>query len=319
VLRRNRDNARSRDVVFNHSDGKTGTAALWGRLYATDAAVLDRRLSQMACAVCKDDPRTLAQRRADSLGALAVGADRLACGCGKADCPGGARDERAASVVIHVVADASAVDTDPELDAPAERQPLAVVPGGGVIPPAVVAKLVRGGAKVRRVRHPAEAPPEPRYRPSAELERFIRCRDMTCRFPDCDRPAEFADIDHTVPYPHGPTHASNLKCLCRKHHLLKTFWAGWRDQQWPDGTIMWTSPTGHTYTTRPGSRLLFPALCLPTGELPTPVKQFANPGNRGAMMPTRSRTRQQDRARRIAAERALNAARVAERNQSPPF
>jgi len=39
-----------------------------------------------------------------------------------------------------------------------------------------------------------------------------------------------------VPYPLGPTHPSNLKCLCRKHHLVKTFW-GWRDQQLPDGTV----------------------------------------------------------------------------------
>ena len=71
-------------------------------------------------------------------------------------------------------------------------------------------------------------------------------------------------------YPIGPTHASNLKCLCRFHHLLKTFWIGalgWHDRQYPDGTIIWTSPTGHTYTTHPGSRLLFPTLCKPTGTL----------------------------------------------------
>jgi hypothetical protein len=45
---------------------------------------------------------------------------------------------------------------------------------------------------------------------------------------------------------------------------------------WLDGlrTIMWTSPSGQTYTTRPGSCLLFPALCLPTGELPTVSKQY---------------------------------------------
>jgi hypothetical protein len=32
---------------------------------------------------------------------------------------------------------------------------------------------------------------------------------MTCRFPGCDRPAEHSDIDHTVPYPLGPTHPCN--------------------------------------------------------------------------------------------------------------
>jgi len=37
------------------------------------------------------------------------------------------------------------------------------------------------------------------------------------------------------------------------------------------------------------------------------------------MMPRRHRTREQNRLRRIDAERALNAAHVAERNQPPPF
>lgn len=346
ALRRTRAAARSRDVVIDQSDGESGTAAMWGRLYAHDAAMLDRRLLQMAGEVCGEDPRTVAQRRADALGALAVGARRLACGCGNTDCPARVeKDERAAGVVIHVVADASALEADtdphmsgqrrsrpitdlttlaealapdPEPDVPDPRPP-ALIPGGGVILPAQVAELIRGGAKVQPVRHPSDAAAEPGYRPSAELERFIRCRDMTCRFPGCDRPAEFTDIDHTVPYPLGPTHASNLKCLCRKHHLLKTFWTGWRDEQRPDGTVVWVSPTGQTYITRPGSRLVFPVLCLPTGELPSAPANYRGPGDRGVMMPARRRTRQQDRARRIDAERALNAARIAERNQPPPF
>jgi hypothetical protein len=74
---------------------------------------------------------------------------------------------------------------------------------------------------------------------------FIRCRDMTCRFPGCDAPAEHCDIDHTVAYPAGPTHPSNLKSLCRKHHLIKTFYtgvSGWADVQLPDGTLIWTLP-----------------------------------------------------------------------------
>jgi hypothetical protein len=333
AVRRTRATARSRDVVVNESDDESGTAAVWGRLYATDAAILDRRLTQMAQAVCQDDPRTLAQRRADSLGALAAGADRLACGCGRADCAAAVDDERAASVVIHVVAEAAVLDAEPdphtsgepveadsEPDLPATpRPPAAHLLGGGTLPAAMVAELIRAGAKVRPVQHPGEATPEAGYRPSAQLERFIRCRDMTCRFPGCDRPAEFADIDHTVPYPTGPTHASNLKCLCRKHHLLKTFWTGWCDEQWPDGTVVWTSPSGHKYTTRPGSRLLLPALCLSTGELRTPAVKYRSTGNCGVMMPKRRRTREQDRARRIDAERALNAARVVECSHPPPF
>ncbi|MGO9927511.1 MAG: DUF222 domain-containing protein [Mycobacterium sp.] len=347
ALRRSRAGARGRDVVISPADNESGTAALWGTLLATDAAVLDRRLTQMAHQVCGGDPRTLAQRRADALGALAVGADQLACGCGSAGCPAGAGpDPRAAAVTIHLVADRAALDAppdphtsgerpsrpitpdmtlaealapDPEPDVPTPpRAPAAHLIGGGTVPAPTVAELIRGGAKVRPVRHRAEAPPEPGYRPSAELERFIRCRDMTCRFPGCDRPAEFADIDHTIPYPLGPTHASNLKCLCRKHHLLKTFWTGWHDQQHPDGTITWTSPTGHTYLTRPGSRLLFPALCLPTGQLlAVPITNQPS-GQRCVMMPRRHRTRAQDRAHRIDAERALNNAHPEKTGPAPP-
>ena len=88
---------------------------------------------------------------------------------------------------------------------------------------------------------------------------------------------------------------------------MKTFW-GWRDQQLPDGTIILTSPSGKTCVTTPGSALLFPSLCRPTGELPAPQTDpsadYCN--DRTAMMPRRRRTRAQDRAHRVAAERRQN-------------
>jgi len=351
ALRRTRAAARSRGVVIDLADDESGTAGLWGRLYSTDAAVLDRRLLQLAHDVCDDDPRTLAQRRADALGALAAGAARLTCGCDNPDCPARAEgNERAAGVVIHVVAEASALDgqpdphmsgeipsrpitsrttlrealaPNPEPEPPAasaNRRPAALITSGGTVPVPLLAELIRGGAQLRPVRHPGnDIAPESGYRPSAALDAFVRCRDLTCRFPNCDRPAEHCDVDHTIPHPIGPTHPSNLKCLCRKHHLLKTFWTAWRDEQRPDGTVIWTTPSSHTYTTRPGSRLLFPTLCVPTGELPVAPAIDRPPKERGLMMPKRRRTREQDRIHRINAERALNAVYVAERNQPPPF
>ncbi|CLT77578.1 Conserved protein of uncharacterised function. Member of Mycobacterium tuberculosis REP13E12 [Mycobacterium tuberculosis] len=244
ALRRTRISARSRDLCIGDPDEDAGTAALWGRLFATDAAMLDKRLTQLAHGVCDDDPRTIAQRRADALGALAAGADRLTCGCGNSDCPSSAGNHRQATgVVIHVVADAAALGAapDPRLSGPepalapeapatpAVKPPAALISGGGVVPAPLLAELIRGGAALSRVRHPGDLRSEPHYRPSAKLAEFVRIRDMTCRFPGCDQPTEFCDIDHTLPYPLGPTHPSNLKCLCRKHHLLKTFWTGWRE------------------------------------------------------------------------------------------
>lgn len=350
ALRRTRASARSRDVCIGDPDDDVGTAALWGRLYATDAAMLDRRLTQLANGVCDDDPRTLAQRRADALGALAAGAEHLACGCGNPDCPSGSRgDERATGVVIHVVAEAAALGAvpdphlsgqappsrpitagmtlaealapDPEPDAPAasSRTPAALITGGGVVPAPLLAELIGGGATLSPVRCPGELPSEPRYRPSAKLAEFVRVRDLTCRFPGCDVPAEFCDIDHTVPWPLGPTHPSNLKCACRKHHLVKTFWTGWRDVQLPDGTVTWTAPSGLTYTTRPGSRIFFPAWNTTTAELPHTLSPTTTIGDRGVMMPQRRRTRAAERVHRITCERALNDAHVAERNRPPPF
>uniref|UniRef100_UPI00137697D3 HNH endonuclease signature motif containing protein n=1 Tax=Mycobacterium sp. UM_CSW TaxID=1370119 RepID=UPI00137697D3 len=110
---------------------------------------------------------------------------------------------------------------------------------------------------------------------------------------------------HTIPYADGgATHASNLKCLCRLHHLLKTFW-GWQDTQLPDGTVIWRLPGGHTYVTTPGSALLFPSLCAPTRSCHrvTPAERR---GERTARMPLRSKTRAQNHAARIATERRHN-------------
>ncbi len=329
ALRRTRISARSRDLCIGDPDEDAGTAALWGRLFATDAAMLDKRLTQLAHGVCDDDPRTIAQRRADALGALAAGADRLTCGCGNSDCPSSAGNHRQATgVVIHVVADAAALGAapDPRLSGPepalapeapatpAVKPPAALISGGGVVPAPLLAELIRGGAALSRVRHPGDLRSEPHYRPSAKLAEFVRIRDMTCRFRGCDQPTEFCDIDHTLPYPLGPTHPSNLKCLCRKHHLLKTFWTGWRDVQLPDGTIIWTAPNGHTYTTHPDSRIFLPSWHTTTAALPPAPSPPAIGPTHTLLMPRRRRTRAAELAHRIKRERA----HVTQRNKPPP-
>lgn len=107
------------------------------------------------------------------------------------------------------------------------------LPGYCAVPAANVQELLKH-ASLRPVTIPTDRVAEPQYRPSAALARFIRCRDLTCRWPGCDQPAAGCDIDHTVPYPHGPTHPSYNKCYCRIHHLLKTFYTGvdgWADNQ----------------------------------------------------------------------------------------
>ncbi|CAJ1510083.1 HNH endonuclease signature motif containing protein [[Mycobacterium] holstebronense] len=297
AVRRRKERQAEREIVFgNFVEG--GLSEIQGSLFTTDARAVDKALDALAATVCEHDPRTREQRRADAMGALAARADRLGCRCGRRDCVAGGR-AAASPVVIYVIAEQATVDGTG--DAPGS-----LVGSDGLIPPELIAELARSARLVSLV-HPGDAPPEPGYVPSKALADFVRCRDMTCRWPGCDRPALDCDLDHTIAYGDGGfTHASNLKCYCRTHHLVKTFW-GWRDQQLPDGTVILTSPSGQTYVSTPGSSLLFPHLCAPTGELPTPLRRDNDRcGERTAMMPRRRRTRAQNRAARIATERNQN-------------
>jgi hypothetical protein len=371
---RTRLTAKGRNIQFDY-DG-SGMATMFGTLFATDAKAYEKRLKLLASTVCPGDPRTIEQRRADSVHSITHGLDYLPCLCGSDDCPGPTTPPKGNAVVYVVVNDdtldensdaakaqdaALDGDSDPLFDKPLSeittwdelggnakpraeasdaddsqgddsgsavhdtphsspagadknRQSPATRPGtiiGGPFLPGALARRVALTAKTCKVCNPGDSPPEPRYTPSRRLAEFVRCRDLTCRFPGCSEPATNCDIDHTIAWPIGPTCASNLKCLCRRHHLLKTFWGGptgWRDRQLPDGTIIWTSPRGQTYITEPGSKLLFPSLCTPTAPvtITAEARTQAPQPNPGLTMPRRQHTRAQGRAQRIADDRRLN-------------
>ncbi|OBF09941.1 HNH endonuclease signature motif containing protein [Mycobacterium sp. ACS4331] len=207
---------------------------------------------------------------------------------------------------------------EPLAPAASARRSPGVIPGirNGVVPAPLLAGLIAQGAHIRFVGMP-DTTPEPRYRPSTALQRFVRARDLTCRWPGCDKPAEAADIDHTTPWPAGATHPSNTKCNCRRHHLIKTFVDGFTDQQSPDGTVVLTTPTGHRYTTTPFGAFLFPGLRVDTGPAPSGPPNPTHPGKL-LMMPARKQTRAQTRQRQINAERRRNQTDL-ELEQPPPF
>lgn len=101
------------------------------------------------------------------------------------------------------------------------------------------------------------------YQPGRVLRAAVTARDQTCCFPQCDRPARWADLDHIQPFDHAPergaqpptapgqTRAQNLQPLCRAHHLAKTH-HGWDVKRDPDtGVTTWIAPTGHRYARPP--------------------------------------------------------------------
>ncbi|SDP59016.1 protein of unknown function [Klenkia soli] len=112
-------------------------------------------------------------------------------------------------------------------------------------------------AAVRRGTGLGPPPAVDRYSPSADQVRFVKARDQHCRFPGCHRPAEYVDLDHVTAYDHdnptagGRTCVTNLVCLCRRHHRLKTHAPGWHFAIDPDGTLHVTPPGGRTRTTKP--------------------------------------------------------------------
>jgi hypothetical protein len=289
--------------VYPTSPGMAGVSA---SVEAADGAAFDTRLDAFAATVCDNDPRTKQQRRADAFGALGRGEAGLVCQCGSEECPALAERNAAAAAVIHVLAEQATIDGDS--DKPG------YLPGFGILPAESVRELAET-AKLQPLEVPAGATPDPGYRPTAKTANFLRWRDLTCRWPGCDRPVERCDVDHTVPWPAGLTHPSDLKHYCRIHHLIKTFHTGidgWTDQQLCDGTIVFTAPTGHTYATEAHGASMFPTLGQSTGELGLPPSLDLSETDKSVMMPRRKQTREQDKRDRINQERRQRTELIAE-------
>jgi hypothetical protein len=106
-------------------------------------------------------------------------------------------------------------------------------------------------AELRAGRGLGPPPESPGYRPDAALDRFVRLRDRRCRFPGCRARERRDDLDHTVPWPAGPTSPANLAALCRHHHRLRHQAPGWRLRGLDDGGLEWTTPTGQVLVTHP--------------------------------------------------------------------
>ncbi len=95
---------------------------------------------------------------------------------------------------------------------------------------------------------PARRPLHP---PAAPCSTWIRARTARCIAPWLHHPrSPTCDLDHTTPWPDGPTDQCNLAPPCRHHHRVKQA-PGWTLNQPQPGIMGWTTPAGRTYTTTP--------------------------------------------------------------------
>ncbi|MGO4204009.1 DUF222 domain-containing protein [Rhodococcus sp. TAF43] len=269
--------------------GDHAMSHLDGLLPAEGGRILATRLRAMSFDVCGHDPRTHAQRRADALVALAAGHTHLECRCGSVDCTARtdttAKNRAGVQVQVLVGVDASTLlglDDAPgylsghgAIDADLARELAADATWKQVLTLSAADRArLTGDSNTGPVLGIGPTLPSPEqspqslasrtrerlrattYRPSSQLADIVRTRDGVCRFPNCAAPATACDLDHTVPFDHenpdrgGLTVESNLACLCRTHHRIKTL-GYWTVRQVGQGRLEWIDPTGRTSVTYP--------------------------------------------------------------------
>jgi len=91
----------------------------------------------------------------------------------------------------------------------------------------------------------------PGYRPSRNLQHLVKVRNARCTAPGCGHPAARCDLDHTAPWDQGGlTCECDLSPLCRHYHRCKQA-ERWQLEQPEPGVLVWKTPAGRTYATRP--------------------------------------------------------------------
>ena len=298
------------DRHFEVGPARNGVTEIYGLVRATDGAALNEKLAELAASVCRDDPRSTRQRRADTISALdGRGIDhgvpvRISAVPGRRqrghhiECrdsrggPGRHRQRRGdqTRLCARGRGDPAGDGARGGQDRPTQADRRSQRRAGRAAVPAVdraggVRALPGSDVPLDGLRQAGLAG---RYRSHGAVSIWA------------DAPVEQRLLLQVSPFDEDISRRARwLECdpAARRHHGVH-------------------HAVGQVHTTEPFGAMLFPQLAIPTGELQLPDQP--PPGeNRGLKMPKRKRTRAQDRAYRIQRERNINAARYAA--DPPPF
>lgn len=232
---RARDAAGRRRVDFQPADDAMAWLSIF--LPAADAIAVDARLTAEARGL--QDPserRTLSQLRTDVALDLLLGSRN----------EGGSASQGERRVKAHINVTVPVLTLLGVDDEPADLE------GYGPIPAEVARRLAAHAPSFTRLlTHPESGAVlsvgRTTYAVPADLKKWLRVRDRTCRHPGCCVPASRCELDHTKPWSRdGTTDHDNLAHLCRKHHLLKSEGI-WRYSRSETNTLLARSPGGRTY------------------------------------------------------------------------
>lgn len=246
-------------------------------------AAIYNRVTDMALPKSKDDPRTLAQRRADVATALLIDGD-LCAATGQTD------DTKPLGhgIVAHVHIEVPVLTLLGSDDRPATLE------GKVPIDPASARRLVADAPGFfRLLTDPITGSivafdDKFRFLPPS-LRRAVRLVDGTCTSPWCDKVSNETDGHHPNEWQesHDTSLANSALACPTDHRLIHN--TRWTMRKLANGDKQWVSPCGRRYTV-PASRRLSPAFVeVPLDKAPTVVARDAegwpliDPPEAGAM------------------------------------
>jgi hypothetical protein len=259
-----------------------GAVSIYGQLTAEGAAILQSALAPMTTPFGPEDTRTAAQRRADALVEL-VGKAAENGHAGQTTSTGlpptllvrmdigtlmdldPATDQKASTMRGHRE-DRSAERPDQCDERSAERTgslrpriPMAELDWGG---PILAQTLSRIGCSAQLVRIVTDGRSRvldlgSSRRLASPAQNLARAaRDNGCVFPGCERPSEWTDAHHVIPWSQEHrTDIAGLASLCRFHHWL-VHEGGWTMSRSDDPEAsgwVFTDPDGRRYPSRRAS------------------------------------------------------------------